>query len=291
MAESPREILRRIRGIKSTQQITKAMEMVAAVKLNKVRAQAEDSRPYVYNMGKIMRALCSSAEDIRHPLFEKRETKKVLLVVLASDRGLCGTFNVNVTNAVKEFIDENPELEFSFITIGRKATDALSHMNHTIERAYDVPWGDSLQTQLANINTQVIEAFQANRVDAVFVLYSHFENVLQYVPTVEQHLPIPPLSEAEKKELTKWSVDFLLEPSFQEIAYRLIPRYLETQLYHCVIESLASEYAARMVAMRNANDNAEEVIEDLTLSYNKARQATITKELIDIIGGVEALQS
>ena len=289
MAESPREILRRIRGIKSTQQITKAMEMVSAVKLAKIRLQAEGSRPYVNNMNTMMRSLCSFAEDIEHPFFDNREIKKILFVIVTSDRGLCGTFNTNIINSANSFIKENSEKEVSLITIGRKGNDVLSNTNLTIEKSFDVPWGDTIADKLKNLSDYLTESFQTERIDAIYLLYSQFKNVLKHIPTVLQYLPVPLLEEKEKKELLNQSVDFIIEPTFQDVAQHLIPIYLETQLYHCVIESLASENAARMVSMRNANDNAKEVINELNLRYNKARQATITRELIDIIGGVEAL--
>lgn len=289
MPASPRDILRRIRGIKSTQQITKAMEMVAAVKLTKVRNQAENSRAYVDSVARMMRALCTTAGDIDNPLFEERELKNILLVAVTSDRGLCGTFNTNVINAIEDFQQEHAGQHISTICIGRKGAEALKRADCEIEQAVDVPWGAEIQREVERINSQVFEAYESRRYDAVYLLYSRFENVLVYKPTVVQHLPIPRLSPEEIKGLAKWSVDFLLDPGFEEVARELIPQYLETQLHYALIESLASEYAARMVSMRNANDNAEEVIGELNLSYNKARQATITRDLIDIIGGVEAL--
>lgn len=289
MPESPRDILRRIRGIKSTQQITKAMEMVAAVKLTKVRNQAENSRAYVESMGLMMRTLCTTAGEIDNPLFEEHEQNTILLIVVTSDRGLCGTFNTNVINAVEAFRQEHADKTVTSICIGRKGEDALKRMGAEIEQAEDVPWGPEIQREVERINSQVFEAFEARRYDAVYLLYSQFENVLVYTPTVVQHLPIPRLSPEEIKSLAKWSVDFLLDPGFEEVARQLVPQYLETQLHYALVESLASEHAARMVSMRNANDNAEEVIDELNLSYNKARQASITRELLDIIGGVEAL--
>ena len=289
MPESPRDILRRIRGIKSTQQITKAMEMVAAVKLTKVRNQAENSRAYVESMGLMMRTLCTTAGEIDNLLFEEHEQNTILLIVVTSDRGLCGTFNTNVINAVEAFRQEHTDKTVTSICIGRKGEDALKRMGAEIEQAEDVPWGPEIQREVERINSQVFEAFEARRYDAVYLLYSQFENVLVYTPTVVQHLPIPRLSPEEIEGMAKWSVDFLLDPGFEEVARQLVPQYLETQLQYALIESLASEHAARMVSMRNANDNAEEVIDELNLSYNKARQASITRELLDIIGGVEAL--
>jgi F-type H+-transporting ATPase subunit gamma len=290
MAESTREILRRIKGIKSTQQITKAMEMVSAVKLNRVRARAESARPYVDNMQQMMQALCASAEEISHPLLSPREeVKKILLVVVTSDRGLCGTFNVNVINAAKEFIEENDDKEVSLITIGAKGNDALSRMGFSIVKTLNVPWGDEIAASMMNVSTLLEEIYLSMQADRVCLLYSKFANVLRYVPTIVEYLPAPSLDDNEMKSLLKLSSDFLIEPGFVEVADFLVPKYLETRLYHSVVESLASEYAARMVSMRNANDNAEEVIKELNLTYNKARQASITTELIDIIGGVEAL--
>lgn len=289
MPASPRDILRRIRGIKSTQQITKAMEMVSAVKLTRVRNQAENARSYVDAMGRMVRILCTTAGDIEHELFRERELKKILLIVLTSDRGLCGTFNTSVINAVEAFRQEHAGKNITFMCIGRKGAEALARTGASIEEALDVPWGAAIHKEVERINYNALGAFEARRYDAVYLLYSRFENVLVYKPTVVQHLPVPRLSAEEAKSLAKWAVDFLLEPNFEALANALIPQYLETQLHYALIESLASEYAARMVAMRNANDNAEEVIGELNLSYNKARQATITRDLIDIIGGVEAL--
>ena len=291
MAGSTREILRRIKGIKSTQQITKAMEMVSAVKLNRVRARAESARPYVDNMQQMMQALCASAEELSHPLLSpKEEVKRVLLVVVTSDRGLCGTFNANVINAAKEFIKENEDKEVTLLTIGAKGHDALTRMGYSVLKTVNVPWGDGIAVEMKKVSTLLEETFLSMQADRVCLLYSRFENVLKYVPTTLQYLPVPSLKEEEMKSLLKLSADFIVEPAFDEVADFLAPRYLETRLYHSIVESLASEYAARMVSMRNANDNAEEVIEELNLTYNKARQASITTELIDIIGGVEALK-
>jgi F-type H+-transporting ATPase subunit gamma len=240
-------------------------------------------------MGLMMRTLCTTAGDIDNPLFEEREQNNILLIVVTSDRGLCGTFNTNVINALEAFRQEHADKTVTSICIGRKGEDALKRMGAEIEQAEDVPWGPEIQREVERINSQVFEAFEARRYDAVYLLYSQFENVLVYTPTVVQHLPIPRLSPEEIEGMAKWSVDFLLDPGFEEVARQLVPQYLETQLQYALIESLASEHAARMVSMRNANDNAEEVIGELNLSYNKARQASITRELLDIIGGVEAL--
>ena len=292
MAESTRDIKRRIRGVKATQQITRAMEMVAAVKLNRVRAEAENSRLFVENIKLIMQALCSTIEDVDHPLFVTREQKKIGLVVISSDRGLCGTFNVNVVNAARAFIEEKTAAggDVSVYAVGAKASETLAKLGCTVERTIATPWGQEIEHEMGALCQHFREGYTEGHYDAVYLLYSRFENVLKHVPTVVQYLPVPPLTEQEKKELLKLSADFLVEPGFEEVANVLAPRYLETQLSHSLVESLASEFAARMVSMRNASDNADEVIDGLNLSYNKARQAAITRELIDIIGGVEAMK-
>lgn len=293
MAQSTREIRRRIKGVRSTQQITRAMEMVAAVKLNRVRAQAENSRPYIDRLSVLMRIIRSSevaalAKD--HPVFRTTEGTRLLLIALTSDRGLCGTFNINMINAVEHFFASNKEKQIMTIAVGKKGYDALLHKGYNVEKFFPVPANAARASDLRTINTLINEYFSSKSVDEVHICYTRFINVLRHEPTHLKLLPLSPLSEEERKHLVKGEIDFLMEPSFQELATALIPQYIETTILHCLIESLTSEYAARMVSMRNATDNADEMIKALTLTYNKARQAGITKELIDIIGGVEALK-
>ncbi len=292
MPQSTREILRRIKGIKSTQQITRAMEMVAAVKLNRVRTLAENSRPYVNRLGTLMRIIRSSemAVAVDHPVFSTKEGSRLLLIVITSDRGLCGTFNINMINSVLQFLEEQKGKQVSIIAVGKKGYDTLVRRGYAIEQFFPVPWGSTLASDLRTINTLLTEGFNAQKIDGVHLYYTQFINVLRHVPTHVKLLPLSPLSEEEKKHLIKGEIDFIMEPSFQELALSLIPQYIETQIYHCLIESVTSEQAARMVSMRNATDNADEMIKNLTLTFNKARQASITRELIDIIGGVEAMK-
>jgi F-type H+-transporting ATPase subunit gamma len=293
MAQSTREIRRRIKSVKSTQQITRAMQMVAAVKLNRVRSLAENSRPYVERLGTLMRIIRSSemaglATD--YPVFRTTEGARLLLIVITSDRGLCGTFNINMFNAVEQFLESKKEKQITIFVVGKKGYDALTHKGYSVEKLFPVPTGAALSSDLRTINTLINEYFSAQSVDEVHICYTRFVNVLRHEPVQLKLLPLSPLSEEEKKHLIKGEIDFLMEPSFQELAASLIPQYIESEIYHCLIESLTSEYAARMVSMRNATDNADEMIKALTLTYNKARQASITRELIDIIGGVEALK-
>jgi F-type H+-transporting ATPase subunit gamma len=293
MAQSTREIRRRIKSVKSTQQITRAMQMVAAVKLNRVRSLAENSRPYVERLGTLMRIIRSSemaglATD--YPVFRTTEGARLLLIVITSDRGLCGTFNINMFNAVEQFLESKKEKQITIFAVGKKGYDALTHKGYSVEKLFPVPTGAALTSDLRTINTLINEYFSAQSVDEVHICYTRFVNVLRHEPVQLKLLPLSPLSEEEKKHLIKGEIDFLMEPSFQELATSLIPQYIESEIYHCLIESMTSEYAARMVSMRNATDNADEMIKALTLTYNKARQASITRELIDIIGGVEALK-
>jgi F-type H+-transporting ATPase subunit gamma len=293
MAQSTREIRRRIKSVKSTQQITRAMQMVAAVKLNRVRSIAENSRPYVERLGTLMQIVRSSemaelATD--HPAFRTTEGSRLLLLVITSDRGLCGTFNMNMFNAVEQFLESNKEKQVTIFAIGKKGYDALTHKGYAVEKFFPVPASAALASDLRTITTLSTEYFNAQSVDEVHIYYTRFVNVLRHEPTHLKLLPLSPLREEEKKHLVKGEVGFIMEPSFQELAQAIIPQYIETEIYHSLIESLTSEYAARMVSMRNATDNADEMIKALTLTYNKARQASITRELIDIIGGVEALK-
>lgn len=293
MAQSTREIRRRIKSVKSTQQITRAMQMVAAVKLNRVRSLAENSRPYVERLGTLMRIIRSSEQAalaIDYPVFRTTEGARLLLIAITSDRGLCGTFNINMINAVEQFLESKKEKQITIFAVGKKGYDALLHKGYSIEKYFPVPTGAALSADLRTINTLINEYFSAQSVDEVHICYTRFVNVLRHEPTQLKLLPLSPLSEEEKKHLIKGEIDFLMEPSFQELALSLIPQYIESEIYHCLIESLTSEYAARMVSMRNATDNADDMIKALTLTYNKARQASITRELIDIIGGVEALK-
>jgi F-type H+-transporting ATPase subunit gamma len=293
MAQSTREIRRRIKSVKSTQQITRAMQMVAAVKLNRVRSLAENSRPYVERLGTLMQIIRSSEMAdlaIDQPVFRTTEGSRLLLLVITSDRGLCGTFNINMFNAVEQFLESKKGKQVTIFVIGKKGYDALTHKGYSVEKFFPVPTGAALTSDLRTINTLINEYFNAQSVDEVHIYYTRFVNVLRHEPTQLKLLPLSPLSEEEKKHLIKGDVDFIMEPSFQELALSLIPQYIETEIYHCLIESLTSEYAARMVSMRNATDNADDMIKALTLTYNKARQASITRELIDIIGGVEALK-
>jgi len=293
MAQSTREIRRRIKSVKSTQQITRAMQMVAAVKLNRVRSLAENSRPYVERLGTLMRIIRSSEQAalaIDYPVFRTTEGARLLLIAITSDRGLCGTFNINMINAVEQFLESKKEKQITIFAVGKKGYDALLHKGYSVEKYFPVPTGAALSADLRTINTLINEYFSAQSVDEVHICYTRFVNVLRHEPTQLKLLPLSPLSEEEKKHLIKGEIDFLMEPSFQELALSLIPQYIESEIYHCLIESLTSEYAARMVSMRNATDNADDMIKALTLTYNKARQASITRELIDIIGGVEALK-
>jgi F-type H+-transporting ATPase subunit gamma len=293
MAQSTREIRRRIKSVKSTQQITRAMQMVAAVKLNRVRSIAENSRPYVERLGTLMQIIRSSemaelATD--HPAFRTTEGSRLLLLVITSDRGLCGTFNINMFNAVEQFLENNQGKQVTIFAIGKKGYDALTHKGYAVEKFFPVPASAALASDLRTITTLSTEYFNAQSADEVHIYYTRFVNVLRHEPTHLKLLPLSPLREEEKKHLIKGEVGFIMEPSFQELAQSIIPQYIETEIYHSLIESLTSEYAARMVSMRNATDNADEMIKALTLTYNKARQASITRELIDIIGGVEALK-
>ncbi|SHG92961.1 ATP synthase F1 subcomplex gamma subunit [Thermosyntropha lipolytica DSM 11003] len=284
-----REYKRRIRSVKNTQQITKAMKMVAAAKLRRAQEKAEASRPYTETLRDTLARLVAVTADINHPLLTKREeVKKVGYVVVAADRGLCGAYNTNIIKAANAAMAEDErDVEAKIIAVGRKVRDFYRKRGGLI--AEYVNLGDNINyADAREIAQYVMKAYEDGELDEVYVVYGHFVNALRQVPTVEKILPIePPAAEGETEEAF---VDYIYEPDAVSIIYNILPRYVGTQIYHAMLESKASEHGARMTAMSNATDNAAEIIENLTLEMNKARQAAITKEILDIVGGAEALK-
>ncbi len=290
--QSARDIKRRIRSIKNTQQITKAMEMVAAAKLRRVQSQATQGRPFSEKLREVLVRLVTAARSgegarsLEHPLLEKREVKRVLYVVVSADRGLAGGYNANLLRrAVGELSKE--EREYEIIAIGRKARDFFRKRGWQL-RAEHVQLGDDIDYTFAQgLAQQLMAAFTAGEFDEIKLVYTRFVSVVSQQPVVERLLPIEdPAAGAGGEEEP---VEYRYEPSPEAVLGILLPRYVETEVYRALMESKASELGARMTAMRNASDNAEEMIAALTLSYNRARQAGITKEISEIVGGAEAL--
>ncbi|MBX6753162.1 F0F1 ATP synthase subunit gamma [Thermorudis peleae] len=291
-AITPREIRRRIRSIRNTAQITRAMEMVSASKMRRAQQAVLAARPYADRIRLMLAdlaAIADRADLLRSfPLLSRRPIRRVQVIMITSDRGLAGALNTNVIRRAVEFMThERPERleDFEIVAVGRKGRDWLVRygwpMIAEFTKVGDRPSIEGIRP-IAEIATQ---DFIEGKVDAVFVVYTHFINTLRQEPRVMQLLPIEPPAEAH--EIT----DYIFEPNPQAVLEALLPRFIEVQLYRALLEAVASEHSARMVAMRNATENALELVQELTLTYNKARQAQITREVTEIAAGANALGS
>ncbi len=291
---SLRDIRKRITSVRSTQQITKAMKMVATAKLRRAQESILATRPYATKMFDVLSSLAARTSPDAHPLLYRREPKRVEVVVFTSDRGLCGAFNMNLIQRAEKFLEEGKsggeELSFSFI--GRKGRDYFRKRKVNIRREYINLFGKVDYPLASRIGQDLVEAYVEEQVDAIYLLYSEFRSAIQQRILLEKILPVTPKFPGEGEEAAKGpvAVEYIYEPSEGEILDRLLPMYVEVQVYRALLESVASEYGARMTAMENATNNAADMIEKLTLVYNKARQAAITKELIEIVSGAEALK-
>lgn len=286
-----REYKRRIASVKNTQQITKAMKMVAAAKLRRAQENAEASRPYTEILQETLARLAAVAEDVSHPLLEKRdEVRKIGYVVVTADRGLCGAYNSNIIRTTNTAIAEDERnVEYGIVAVGRKARDFYRKRTNYLDAEF-INLGDNVSyADAREIGEYVISAYENGELDEVYLVYARFVNALRQIPTVTKILPLEP---PEKEEVSEEEehIDYIYEPSADQILYTLVPRYIGSQIHHAMLEAKASEHGARMTAMSNATDNAAELIETLTLEMNKARQAAITDEILDIVGGAEALK-
>jgi len=280
---------RKIASIKSTQKITNTMKLVAAAKFRRAQNDILLLRPYAYKMHEMASSLALRANPELHPLLAKREENKILLVVVTSDRGLCGAFNTNILSRAEEFVREKRQegKEVFIVAIGRKARDYFKRRpEFQVVRVFVDFFLKRVEYNDAAMLAELVTAEYVNdKYDAVYVIYNEFKSAIRQDVTVERLLPIEPI-EVREKEIV---VDFIYEPSPQEILDELLPLHFKTQVYRVFLESYSSEQGARMTAMDNATKNAEEMIKTLTLQYNKARQASITKEILEVVAGAEAL--
>ncbi len=288
MAGGTREFKRRIRSVTNTQQITKAMKMVSAAKLRRAQEAAEASRPYTETLQGTLARLAGVAFDVKHPLLEKREDiRKIGYVVITADGGLCGGYNSNLIKAATTAMDEDTrKMENGIVAVGRKARDFFRKRGGL--DAEFVNLGDKISyADAREIGQYIMNAYENEEIDEVYVVYAKFINVLRQVPTIVKLLPIetPTAEQTEGQRV----IDYIYEPSAEEILLTLLPRYIGSLIYNAMLEGKASEHGARMTAMGNATENAGEIIDNLTLAMNKARQAAITDEILDIVGGAEAL--
>ncbi len=282
------DIKRRIRSVKNTQQITKAMKLVAASKLRKAQEAISNQRPYALKMIEVINHLAARCNQDLHPLLDNRHEQRVIMVVISSDKGLCGGFNASILKSTIQVIEKYEGKELEFIAVGKKGRDFLSNRNKKILKEY-VNWTKDFNFQdAAEIGKFLSEAYESNATDKVYVIYNEFKSVIQQKVTVEQVLPIVP--EVLDLKENEFAVDYIYEPDEETILDDLLKRYMNVNIYRACLESIASEHGARMTAMDNATRNAKEMISDLTLFYNRTRQAHITKELIEVVNGSEALK-
>jgi F-type H+-transporting ATPase subunit gamma len=281
-----RDIRRRIASVKSTQQITRAMKMVAAAKLRRAQERILASRPYASRMREIIRSVALRADPTTHPLLTEREVKKVDLIVITADKGLCGAFNANVMKRAALYLEDNAELSPTLICVGKKGRDYFSRRGKPIAAEFIDVFRAVGYDSAMEIAGQAVERFLSGETDRVDIVFNRFKSVMTQEVAIETLVPIPPLDINEGEVV----VDFLYEPDPKSIIDALIPKDVETQVYTTLLESQAGELGARMTAMDSATNNAVEMIGSLTLHYNKVRQGAITTELIEIVSGAEALQ-
>ncbi len=277
-----RLIGRRIRSIKSTAKITKAMEMVATSKMKRAQDRVLAGRPYAEKILQVLADLAAQSRNAGHPLLERREVSRVAVIHITPDRGLCGGLNTNMNRTTGSFILEQVPPTV-LITVGRKGRDYLLRYGREVRAEFS---GISDRPSLIDtlpISRIVIDDYTNGFVDQVYLAYTRFVTTMTQRPVIQQLLPV----EAARLEHVG-EVEYIYEPNSREVLAALLPRFVEMEVYHAILEAIASEQSARMVAMRNATENANELIQDLTLMYNKVRQEMITTELLDITGGVEA---
>jgi F-type H+-transporting ATPase subunit gamma len=284
-----RDIQRRIRSVQSTQKITRAMKLVAAAKLRRAQERILAARPYATKMAELLGHLVSGAESAGHPLLDQREGPRRQIVIIAADRGLAGAFNSNILRRAGDLIRESSSAEVTLVVVGRKARDFFRRRPHTIKRDMIGFWDRLAYSHACELADYFMQEYLDNEVDEVYLLYNEFRSVAVQRPVRVQLLPIPQAETGDGEGATE-QVDYIYEPSAAAILGDLLPRHVRMQVFRALMESLAGEYGARMTAMEAATKNAKEMIDVLSIQYNKARQEKITKELLDIVGGAEALK-
>ena len=285
---SLKDIRRRISSVKNTQKITRAMKLVAAAKLRRAQEAIQRQRPYAIKLQELIAELAMRADTEDHPLLQARPDRKVMLVALTSDRGLCGAFNTTIIRATEAYIQEHQDHheQIDLAMVGKKGTDYFSYRNVQLANSWPGVDVNTAVDRADLISDQIIEAYLEQSLDKVYLIYNEFKSAMTQSIAVEQLLPIVPAAIAEDET----PGDFAYEPDKRAVLDQALPMYVHVQLYRATLETTASELGARMTAMENATNNASEMLDGLTLEYNKARQAAITKELLEIVSGAEALK-
>jgi F-type H+-transporting ATPase subunit gamma len=287
-----RDIRKRLKAIQSTKKITSAMKMVAAAKMRKVQDRMLNFRPYASRMGTVLTDLAKVAEREIHPLLALRMRKNVEVIVITSDKGLCGAFNTNILKAGNNYINglKKENVGFTLSIVGRKARDFFKRRSIPMRNSWTGLSGRISYENAQEIAGNLIEGYTSEAFDEVVVIYNEFKSMISQKVTIMKLLPVGVMEGEEGKEESSMKADYLYEPSRAAIFERLLPKYIEIQVYRALLESSAAEEAARMAAMENATKSCSELITKITLLANKVRQASITGELMDIVGGVEALK-
>ncbi len=280
------DLRRRIRSVKSTEQITRAMKMVAAARLRRAQSRITEARPYASALEGVLTSLTARIRDGRHPLLATRVEESVTLVVVTGDRGLCGAFNANVEREALALVREPRWKRIDLVLVGRKAIDFFRHKGITPQETHAELMSNVTPAAAFELARRLARRFSGGDTDAVYVLYNKFRSVIQQQVTLDQLLPIARVKHQEDGALTP----YIFEPSPGALLNQLLPKHVEFQLLRMLLDSQAAEQAARMTAMDAASKNASDMIDHLTLTYNRLRQASITKELIEIVSGAQALE-
>lgn len=284
-----KEIKKRIGSVKNTQQITKAMKMVSAAKLRRAQEAVVAARPYSDKMKEVLTSIAARDIETSHPLLEQRGKNNALILLVTADRGLCGGFNSNITKAAVKFVQQQADdyAEYTLRIVGKKGKDLLKRRKDVnIDKVYENITGSVTYATAALLGQEIVEDYEAEKYDAVYIIYNQFHSAINQEVTVNQLLPIVP----EEAEEEHYVADFIYEPDSERVLHSILPKYIEVQIFGALLESVASEHGARMSSMDSATKNASEMINKLTLQYNRARQAAITKELMEIVSGAESIK-
>lgn len=284
-----RHIRRKIRTVRNIHKITDAMKRVAAAKLRRVQDRVASARPYAEKLREIMTHLGGVAGTVEHPLLDVRETERVLLVVIGSDRGLCGSYNGNLCRFAQAFIEQCPHA-IQLVTVNKKPSDFFRRKATEVIRTFAGISDETSAPAMSEFSTYLRGLYEGGEVDEIHICYTEFVSAVVQKPKVVRFLPFAQEESPEASDAAGSDLEYIFEPDATTILLELIPAYVDTQVYHLVLEATASEHGARMMAMTNATDNAREMIDDLTLTLNKVRQAGITTELLEIVAGANALQ-
>ena len=286
---SLKDIKKRIVSVKNTRQITKAMKMVSAAKLRRAQDAVVAARPYADKMKEVLASLSLREEAEAHPLLQERGKSKALVVLLTADRGLCGGFNGNISKATERFITRNDEgfEAYDLMIIGRKGKELLRSRKHlNIAKVYENLTGSVTYCTASLLGQEIVDGFNEEKYDAVYLAYNAFRSAIAQEITIDKLLPVKPMEVEEGTHVA----EYLYEPNRGEVLEQILPKHVEVQIFRALLESVASEHGARMSAMDSASKNASEMMGKLTLQYNRARQAAITKELMEIISGAESIK-